>query len=135
MFRSILTRSAVSALAIAALTLGNAGLALAAPGASVNIEHNADFVFSVNINVFLDVNCGADTPNGSVVVNVIQSTPFGDATGSSTPIAFASDGTRQRLAITIFGGPWNVGPAVASAFLSCGGVFVAQDLGAPINIK
>jgi hypothetical protein len=134
MFRALITRVAMPGLAVSALVFGNAGAALAAPGVLVNVEGKADFVAVTDINVVVDVNCGAGSNVGQVFVSASQSSATGNASGFGSR-SFVSDGTRQQVVVTVTGTGWNVGPAVATAQLTCGGVFVGQDLGARIDIQ
>jgi hypothetical protein len=128
--RSLMSTS-LSALAILALTLGNSGAALAGAPPSLSIENKAS-LSTGGVIVVVDANCGAGATAGEVSVVVSQSP--GNAVGNGTQ-PFTSDGTRQRIAVTVVGGPFNVGAAAASAALSCGGNLTGLDLGAKITIQ
>lgn len=134
MFRALVTRVAMPGLAVAAFTLASPAAALAGPGALVSIEGKADYVAPTSINVVVDVNCGAGSSVGEIEVTASQNSATGNATGFGFR-TFVSDGTRQQVVVTVTGTGWNVGPAVANAFLYCGGIFTGEDLGSRINIQ
>ena len=134
MLRTVFTRVVMPGLAVAALSLGNSGMVLAGPGASISVEGKADFVAVTDINVTVDANCGAGSTVGEVSVSASQSSATGNATGFGYR-TFVSDGTRQQVVVTVSGAGWNVGPASASAFLYCGSQFTDQDLGARIDVQ
>jgi hypothetical protein len=84
--------------------------------------------------VVVEANCGAGSAEGEVFVEASQSSAIGDATGFGS-MAFTSDGSRQQVVVFVDGGPWNVGPASATAYLFCGSQLADLDLGSRITIQ
>jgi hypothetical protein len=128
------TRGSVLAFALVGVSFGNSGLALAGGPPSVTVNGRADLIAPTTIAVVVDVSCGAGSTDGLVEVAASQSSAIGDASGSGIT-AFVSNGSRQQVVVFVDGGPWNVGPAIASAAVSCGGFLADYDLGAKITIQ
>jgi hypothetical protein len=117
------------ALACLALVAALAVPALAAaannPAASVSLSSQADWISPTQIIVYMTVSCapfftGTTTPGvGFAQVSVNQATgPAPGGSGfSSTP--FTCDNQNHRVALSVTPGPWQLGPALASA-AACG---------------
>jgi hypothetical protein len=128
------TRSTLFAVAFLGVAFGNSGLSLAAGAPSVSVEGKADLIAPTMIAIVVDANCAAGSSAGQIFATASQSSAIGDATGFGDA-AFVSDGSRQKVVVFINGGPWNVGPASATAQLVCGNQFAGEDLGARITIQ
>ena len=131
------THASLFVLALAGVSFGNSGIALAGAAPSVSVQGRAEYVSPTEIAVVVEVNCGAAASEGQVFVDASQSSAFGDASGSGiTP--FTSDGSRQQVTVLVTGGPmWQMGPAAATAYLYCGANFQLMDLdlGSRITIQ
>src|SRR6266550_7440327 len=115
---------------LAALMLGTWSVALADDDPpTISIRQRATLVSPVEIAVVVEVNCGDGPSTAEVTVAARQ----GELTGDGM-MAFNSNGTKQVISVSVVGGPFVPGRAVASAQLACSTLLEGLILGAPIKI-
>ena len=112
------------AVCVAALALVvPSALSAPAAGTSVQIGKNAALVAPTQIAVPVFFQCPQGA-TGGVVMSVSQQQPSGPNTTGSGFIGVACTGARQMLTVLVNGGPFNLGPAFASAEGFSGANFV-----------
>ena len=103
------------AVCVAALALVVPSALSAPAGASVQIGKNAALLATTQIAVPVFFQCPQGV-TGGVVVDVSQQQPSGpNTTGFGGNFNVVCTGSKQMLTILVNGGPFNLGPAFASA--------------------
>jgi len=113
---------------LAALALGLSGVALADPP-TLSIRQQATLLNLDEVAVVVEANCG-DGPTSTAEVDV--AVRQGEFTGESI-VPFTSTGRRQAILVSVMGGPFVLGDAIASAVLACPSL-EGLSLGATIKI-
>ena len=99
---------------LAAFALGTWGVALADPP-TLSIQQQATLSNPGEVAVVVEANCG-DGPTSTAEVDV--AVRQGEFTGESI-VPFTSTGRRQAILVSVVGGPFVLGDAIASAVLGC----------------
>jgi len=106
---------AVAFLLAAALTPATAA-ADPAPRTTMSISSQAELISPNHVNVYITVQGSGGF--GGVDVGVTQATLFGPANGNGGTPVFC-DGQRRTYQVTVFGGNFTLGEAVATATGGC----------------
>ena len=114
---------------LAALALGPSGVALADPP-TLSIRQQATLLDPAAVAVVVEANCG-DGPTSAAEVDV--AVRQGEFTGESI-VPFTSTGRRQAILVSVVGGPFFLGDAIATAVLNCATLIEGLTLGATIKI-
>jgi hypothetical protein len=106
----------IAALFVAAALTPATAIADPAPRTTMSISGQAELISLNHVNVYITVQGSGGF--GGVDVGLTQATFFGPATGNGFTEVFC-DGQRRTYQVTVFGGNFTLGEAVASATGGC----------------
>jgi hypothetical protein len=102
------------AVSVSALTLAVPTAVSAPAAASVQLGKNAALLATTQVAVPVVFQCPQGV-TGFVFVSISQQQPAGPNTFGSGSLSTLCNGSKQTLTVIVSGGPFNLGPAFASA--------------------